>query len=170
MGQSASLHGQIGFAPWPNRLHSMVKSASPNGQTESRPCTKKGFGVIIAVLWRQLITVLASNYDSIDANTNGWPQEKKGLATGGIRLATGGFKVDHRTDRTLIGAGKDFATLRKGFAPLTERFGVLGISVIKAVLTRHKTSGVNPPHAQGNRSRPLSRCVRPRTSRSPPCP
>ena len=49
-------------------------------------------------------------------------------------MATGGFKVDHRTDRTLIGAGKDFATLRKGFAPLTERFGVLGISVIKAVL------------------------------------
>jgi hypothetical protein len=47
------------------------------------------------------------------------------LATGGIRLATGGKGVGHRTDRSLIGVGKDLGTPREGSVPLTERFGVL---------------------------------------------
>ena len=40
-------------------------------------------------------------------------------------MATGGFKVGHRRDRSLTGVGRDLGTLRKGFAPLTERFGAL---------------------------------------------
>ena len=96
----------------------MAQSASLRDQTESRPCTKKGLGVIIAVLWRQLITVLASTMPSIDANMQGWPQEENDLATGGIRLATGEFKVGHRTDRSLTGIESDLSTLRNGLAPV----------------------------------------------------
>ena len=40
-------------------------------------------------------------------------------------MATGGFKVGHMTDRSVIGVGRDLGALRKGFAPLNERFGEL---------------------------------------------
>ena len=47
------------------------------------------------------------------------------MTTGGIRLATEGFKAGHMTDRSLIGGGRDLGTPREGSVPLTERFGVL---------------------------------------------
>jgi len=40
-------------------------------------------------------------------------------------LATGGFEVGHRTDRSLVGEGIDFDGRRNGLALVTERFGAL---------------------------------------------
>ena len=101
----------------------MDKPDSLRGQKKSSPWPKNCLGVITVVFWRQHITVLASTSVSIDANTHDWPREEKILATGRKFLATGGFEVGHRTDRSLIGVGKDLARIRKGFAPATERFG-----------------------------------------------
>ena len=47
-----------------------------------------------------------------------WPQEDS-------RLATGGFRVGHRTNRSLAGIERDLCTLRKGFGPISERFRAL---------------------------------------------
>ena len=105
----------------------MAKPASLHGQTEPCPCTKQGFGVIMVVFLRQFMTVLASIIPSIDANMQGWPQGEKSLATGGIRLATGGFKVGHRTDRSLTGIGRDLGTPRKEFDPRPKRFGAVAL-------------------------------------------
>jgi hypothetical protein len=74
---------------------------------------------------RQFIINLASTQISIDANTRGWTQEEKRLATEGNCLATGRKGFGHSTDCSLIVVERDLGTLRKGFTPLTERFGVL---------------------------------------------
>ena len=125
MAQTASLHGQIGFVPWPNRLRSMAQTASFHGQTGFAPWPKRSIGVITVMFWRQFNTILASKQQSIDANTHDWPQAESAWPQAGICLATGGKWVGHRRDRALIGVGRDLGTLRKGSVPLTERFGVL---------------------------------------------
>lgn len=110
----------------------MAQSASLRGQTKSRPCTKKGLGVIMVIFWRQFMIVLASNLSSFDANMQGWPQEGKGLATGG-------FTVGHRADRSLTGIGRDLGTLRKGIGPVPEMFG--GLSPCAEAWDKRVTTG-----------------------------
>ena len=110
MAKSALLHGQICFATWPNGV---------------APCATKGLGVITVACWRQLVTVLASSCKSIDANTHGWPHGENFWPQENSRLATGGKRFGHMTDRSFPGVGRDFGTPRKGFSPLPEKCGVL---------------------------------------------
>ena len=105
--------------PWPKACGSMAKTASGYDQKrfallpkEVRLCPLESFGVISMMFVRQFTIVLASIPLRNGVNIDGCPVRERKLATGKIRLATGGSLLVQTGNRSLADADSDLPCTR----------------------------------------------------------
>ncbi len=108
----------------PRATWSVAKSRRVYGQKRFPPCPKEvrlcplgSFGVISMLFVRQFNAVLASIPSRNGVNIDGCPVRERKLATGKIRLATGGILPVQGGDRTLAGTDLNLPSIQKPSAP-----------------------------------------------------